>query len=103
MDVEIHPNAKKHLTEKQVLGAWLAVTECIRRESEDEPPRWLADWMASRRSECGTCCGRTYSWMAQYSCLVSVQKKFWQEIERARQKGSMMGKTYDRQWSGCNG
>lgn len=36
MDVEIHPNAKKHLTEKQVLGAWFAVTECIRRESEDE-------------------------------------------------------------------
>ena len=32
MDVEIHPNAKKHLTEKQVLSAWLAVTECIRRE-----------------------------------------------------------------------
>ncbi len=29
MDVEIHPNAKKHLTEKQVLSAWLAVTECI--------------------------------------------------------------------------
>ena len=23
MDVEIHPNAKKHLTEKQVLSAWL--------------------------------------------------------------------------------
>ena len=42
MDVEIHPNAKKHLTEKQVLSAWLAVTECIRRESKDEPPRWLA-------------------------------------------------------------
>lgn len=39
MDVEIHPNAKKRLTEKQVLGAWFAVTECIRRESEDEPPR----------------------------------------------------------------
>ena len=27
---------KKHLTEKQVLSAWLAVTECIRRESKDE-------------------------------------------------------------------
>ena len=38
MDVEIHPNAKKHLTEKQVLSVWLAVTECIRRESKDEPP-----------------------------------------------------------------
>lgn len=36
MDVEIHPNAKKHLTEKQVLSAWLAVTERIRRESKDE-------------------------------------------------------------------
>ena len=42
MDVESHPNAKKHLTEKQVLSAWPAVTECIRRESKDEPPRWLA-------------------------------------------------------------
>ena len=41
MDVEIHLNAKKHLTEKQVLGAWFAVTECIRRESEDEPPSCL--------------------------------------------------------------
>lgn len=36
------PTPKKHLTEKKVLGAWFAVTECIRRESEDEPPRWLA-------------------------------------------------------------
>ena len=36
MDVEIHPNAKKTLDGKEVLGAWFAVTECIRRESEDE-------------------------------------------------------------------
>ena len=51
MDVEIHPNAKKHLTEKQVLSAWLAVTECIRRESKDEPPRWLAiGWLSDGRS-----------------------------------------------------
>lgn len=51
MDVEIHPNAKKHLTEKQVLSAWLAVTECIRRESKDEPPRWLAiGWLPDGRS-----------------------------------------------------
>lgn len=51
MDVEIHPNAKKHLTEKQVLSAWLAVTECIRREPKDEPPRWLAiGWLTDGRS-----------------------------------------------------
>ena len=70
MDVEIHPNAKKHLTEKQVLSAWLAVTECIRRESKDEPPRWLAigwpqtdeAWSLSR-SRC--------PWVAYHSCLVS--------------------------------
>ena len=45
------PTPKKHLTEKKVLGAWFAVTECIRRESEDEPPRWLAiGWLPDGRS-----------------------------------------------------
>ena len=36
MDVEIHPNAKKAPDGKQVLSAWLAVTECIRREPKGE-------------------------------------------------------------------
>ena len=53
MDVEIHPNAKKHLTEKQVLCAWAAVTECIRRESEDERldgVRTVGVWSSLRSS-----------------------------------------------------
>lgn len=87
MDVEIHPNAKKHLTEKQVYGAWLAVTECIRRESEDEPPRWLAiGWLPNGRSVELVVVELIRGWFIIHA-LSPVQKKFWQEIERARQRG----------------
>ena len=87
MDVEIHPNAKKHLTEKQVYGAWLAVTECIRRESEDEPPRWLAiGWLPNGRSVELVAVELILGWLIIHA-LSPVQKKFWQEIERARQRG----------------
>lgn len=87
MDVEIHPNAKKHLTEKQVLGACLAVTECIRRESEDEPPRWLAiGWLPDGRSVELVAVELIRGWFIIHA-LSPVQKKFWQEIERARQRG----------------
>ena len=87
MDVEIHPNAKKHLTEKQVLGAWLAVTECIRRESEDELPRWLAiGWLPDGRSVELVAVELIRGWLIIHA-LPPVQKKFWQEIERARQRG----------------
>lgn len=87
MDVEIHPNAKKHLTEKQVLGAWLAVSECICRESEDEPPRWLAiGWLPDGRSVELVAVELICGWLIIHA-LSPVQKKFWQEIERARQRG----------------
>lgn len=87
MDVEIHPNAKKHLTEKQVLGAWLAVTECIRRELEDEPPRWLAiGWLPDGQSVELVAVELIRGWLIIHA-LPPVQKKFWQEIERARQRG----------------
>ena len=87
MDVEIHPNAKKHLTEKQVLCAWSAVTECIRRESEDEPPRWLAiGWLPDGRSVELVAVELIRGWFIIHA-LSPVQKKYWQEIERARQRG----------------
>ena len=73
--------------EKQVLGAWLAVTECIRRESEDEPPRWLAiGWLPDGRSVEFVALELIRGWLIIHA-LSSVQKKFWQEIERARQRG----------------
>ena len=83
MDVEIHPNAKKHLTEKQVLSAWLAVTECIRRESK----RWLAiGWLPDGRSVELVAVELVRGWLIIHA-LSPVQKKFWQEIEQARQRG----------------
>ncbi len=88
MDVEINPNAKKHLTEKQVLSAWLAVTECIRRESEDEPPRWFAiGWLADGRSVELVAVELVRGWLIIHALPSPVQKKFWQEIEQARQRG----------------
>lgn len=70
MDVEIHPNAKKHLTEKQVLSAWLAVTECIRREPKGEPLRWLAiGWLPD--DEAWSLSRSSLSVGAYHSCLVS--------------------------------
>ena len=72
MDVEIHPNVKKHLTEKQVLGAWFAVTECIRRESEDEPPRWLAiGWLPDGRSVELVAVELIRGWLIVMPCLQS--------------------------------
>ncbi len=81
------PTPKKHLTEKKVLGAWFAVTECIRRESEDEPPRWLAiGWLPDGRSMELVAVELIRGWLIIHA-LSSVQKKFWQEIEQARQRG----------------
>ena len=73
MDVEIHPNAKKHLTETQ----GLAVTECVRRESEDEPPRWLAiGWLPDGRSVELVAVELIRGWLIIHA-LSPVQKKFW--------------------------
>ena len=81
------PTPKKHLTEKKVLGAWFAVTECIRRESEDEPPRWLAiGWLPDGRSMELVAVELIHGWLIIHA-LSPVQKKFWQEIEQARQRG----------------
>jgi len=69
MDVEIHPNAKKHLTEKQVLSAWLAV-----------------GWLPDGRSVELVAVELVRGWLIIHA-LSPVQKKFWQEIEQARQRG----------------
>lgn len=70
MDVEIHPNAKKHLTEKQVLSAWLAVTECIRREPKDERRDGLR-LDGSQTDEAWSLSRSSLSVGAYHSCLVS--------------------------------
>lgn len=70
-----------------MLGAWLAVSECICRESEDEPPRWLAiGWLPDGQSVELVAVELIRGWLIIHA-LPPVQKKFWQEIERARQRG----------------
>ena len=65
MDVEIHPNAKKHLTEQQVLAiGWLPDGRSVELVAVELVRGWLI-----------------------IHALSPVQKKFWQEIERARQRG----------------
>ena len=59
MDVEIHPNTIKHQTK-----------------------RWLPDGRSVELVAVELICG----WLIIHA-LSSVQKKFWQEIERARQRG----------------
>ena len=71
MDVEIHPNAKKHLTEKHVLSAWLAVA---------------IGWLPDGRSVELVAVELVRGWLIIHA-LSPVQKKFWQEIEQARQRG----------------
>lgn len=94
MDVEIHPNAKKHLTEKQVLGAWFAVTECIRRESEDEPPRWLAiGWLPDGRSVELVAVELIRGWLIIHA-LVSGSEEILARDRASSAEGSMMSKTY---------
>ena len=92
MDVEIHPNAKKHLTEKQVLSAWLAVTECIRREPKDERRDGLR-LDGSQTDEAWSLSRSSLSVGLIIHALSPVQKKFCRRLNGLG-KGSMMGKTY---------
>lgn len=86
MDVEIHPNAKKHLTENRCLvpgSRFLSVFAA----SRNEPPRWLAiGWLPDGRSVELVAVELIRGWLIIHA-LSPVQKKFWQEIERARQRG----------------
>ena len=86
MDPEIHPNALKHLNEEQVRRAWFSVTECIQRESEDEPPRWLCvGWLPDGRSVELIAVEIDSGWLIIHA-LAPVQKKFKSEIDRAKRR-----------------
>lgn len=86
MTLEVHPNARKHLTERQVRLAWAAVTECIRREAPDEPPRWLAvGWLPDGRSVELIAVELRTGWLIIHA-LSPVQRRFAQEIERTRRR-----------------
>ncbi len=86
MAPEIHPNALKHLKREEVLSAWESVTESIRRESDDEPPRWLCiGWLPSGVSVEIIAVETIAGWLLIHA-MSPVQKRFADEIRKARRR-----------------
>lgn len=86
MEPEIHPNALKHLSRREVLQAWASVTKCIQRASDDEPPRWLCvGWLHDGRSVEIIAVETVLGWLIIHA-MSPVQPKFSQEIEKTERR-----------------
>lgn len=86
MDVDVHPNALKHLTLEQVMQAWDSITKCIRRVSDDEPPRWLCvGWLPNGESVELIAVETVDGWLIIHA-LSPVQPKFVKEIEQTERR-----------------
>lgn len=82
MNLEIHPNALRHLSNEEVLQAWNSVVKSVRRESDDEPPRWLSiGWLANGKSVELISVETSFGWLIIHA-LSPVQPKFSRKIER---------------------
>ena len=86
MDVQIHPHALKHLSKEEVLEAWQSVTKSIKRNSKDEPARWLSiGWLENGKSV------ELVEVELEGTFLIihansPVQKKFAKEIEKIERR-----------------
>lgn len=86
MKPTIHRNALKHLTESEVLSAWGSVSKSIRRESDDEPPRWLCiGWLPDGRDVELIAVEMIFGWLIIHA-FSPVQPKFAKEIERTERR-----------------
>lgn len=80
MEPEIHGNALKHLSREEVLSAWANVVKCIRRESDDEPPRWLCiGWLPDGRGVELVAVETIRGWLVIHA-MTPIQPKFAKEI-----------------------
>lgn len=81
MGLQIHSNALKHLSEDEVIFAWNSVVKCIRRESDDEPPRWLCiGWLSSGATVELIAVETLTGWLVIHA-KSPAQPKFLKEIE----------------------
>lgn len=81
MEPEIHPNALKHLSRREVLQAWGSVTKSIMRQSPQELPRWLmVGWLADGRDVELIAVETVSGWLVIHA-MAPVQRKFAREIE----------------------
>lgn len=79
-DVEIHPNALKHMSRDDVLAAWQSVTKSIMLASDDEPPRWLCvGWLPNGVSVEIIAVEQVGGWLIIHA-NTPVRKKFAKEI-----------------------
>lgn len=85
--LRIHKNALKHgLSEQELLSAWYTVQEHIRRESDDEPPRWLMiGWLPDGRDVETIAVCLTDGWMIIHASA-PAQKEFKDELRRAKRR-----------------
>lgn len=84
--VEIHPNALKHLSKEEVLAAWGTARESVRREREQDPPRWLSvGWLPDGRSVELIAVETSVGWLVIHA-MSPVQPKFANEMEKAKRR-----------------
>ena len=82
MEPELHPNATKHLSREEVLAAWHSVVKSLRRESDDEPPRWLMiGWLPNGASVELVAVETATGWLVIHA-VSPVQRKYAVEIEQ---------------------
>lgn len=86
MEPELHPNATKHLSAEEVIMAWKSVVRSIKRESDDEPPRWLmVGWLPDGREVELIAVELLTGWLIIHA-KSPVEKKFKAEIERTQRR-----------------
>ena len=83
---EIHPNALKHLSAEQVMQAWDSVSVSIKRESDDEPPRWLCiGWLSDGTPAEIIAVEKLDGWLIIHA-NAPVCKRFEEEITRTMRR-----------------
>lgn len=86
MDPLIHSNALKHLSKDDVLRAWTSVVKSIRRESEDEPPRWLMVGFLPDGADVELIAVETTDGWLIIHAMSPVQQKFSDEMEMTERR-----------------
>lgn len=86
MEPELHKNALKHLSRKEVLSAWRNVVKSIQRAGDDEPPRWLCiGWLPDGRSVELIAVETVFGWLIIHA-KSPIQPKFAKEIQETERR-----------------
>lgn len=85
-ELEIHRNALKHLSRDDVIAAWNAVVKHVKRESDDEPPRWLCiGWLPNGNSVELIAVENERGWLIIHA-FSPVRPKFAREVRNTERR-----------------